>query len=235
LLTGLGPPAALAPLAPLAQNTPLDRGAAPDGHAAAGPSGARAPSGPQPTLPAGLAHPAGTTDLAADQDLQEEILVPPDVSQAARPPEAHREVRSASVAPAGRARRLFLVVGSAVLLLALAVGWFLYQKREQWFPNSRTQEPAPAPAPNPIPRATKLHNMGKVALALAQLSRVPPGDPHYKEAQALIAAWQAEQAALPPDTINQDSMPTGSIPAPTQGDAQVTQPEVEITTPPTEH
>jgi hypothetical protein len=30
-------------------------------------------------------------------------------------------------------------------------------------------------------------------------------------------------------------MPTGSIPAPTQGDALVTQPEVEITTPPTEH
>jgi len=46
---------------------------------------------------------------------------------------------------------------------------------------------------------------------------------------------QAEQAALPEDTINQDSMPTGSIPAPTQGDALVTQPEVEITTPPTEH
>ena len=54
---------------------------------------------------------------------------------------------------------------------------------------------------------------------------------------------RAEQAALPEDTINQDSMPTGSIPAPTQGDAQgqaegqaqVTQPEVEVTNPPTEH
>jgi hypothetical protein len=43
------------------------------------------------------------------------------------------------------------------------------------------------------------------------------------------------QAELPEDTINQDSMPTGSIPAPTQGDALVTQPEVEVTTPPTEH
>jgi len=43
---------------------------------------------------------------------------------------------------------------------------------------------------------------------------------------------QAEQAALPEDTINPDSMPTGSIPAPTQGDAVVTQPEVEVTTPP---
>jgi tetratricopeptide (TPR) repeat protein len=185
LLTGLGPLAA--------GTSPLDRGTV-DDRAAASPSGARAPSGPQPTLPADLAHPAGTADLAADPDLQEEILVPPDVSEATRPPEAHREVRSASVAPPGRARRLFLLVGSAVLMLALFVGWFLYQKREQWFPNSRTQEPAPAPAPNPIPRAIKLHDMGRVALALAQLSQVPPGNPYYKEAQARIAAWQAEQA-----------------------------------------
>jgi hypothetical protein len=53
-------------------------------------------------------------------------------------------------------------------------------------------------------------------------------------ATVVEAARQAEQAALPEDTINQDSMPTGSIPAPTQGDALVTQPEVEVTTPPTE-
>ncbi|HXO28274.1 MAG TPA: hypothetical protein VOA80_13075 [Thermoanaerobaculia bacterium] len=203
LLTGLGS---------LAATSPLDRGAVVEDHAAAGPSGARAPSGPQPTLPAGLAHGAGTADLAADQDLQEEILVPPDVSQAARPPEVHREVRSASVAHPGRARRLFLVVGSAVLLLVGAVGWFLYQNREQWFPNSRTQEPAPAPAPNPIPRATKLHDMGRVALALAQLSRVPPGHPYYKEAQARIAAWQAEQAQGAPPAGGAAGSAPGSAP-----------------------
>jgi tetratricopeptide (TPR) repeat protein len=197
---------------PLAATSALDRGAAPDDHAASSASGARAPSGPLPTLSAGLAPAAGMTDLAADENLQEEILVPPDVSQAARPPEAHREVRSASVAHAGRARRLFLVVGSAVLLLVLAVGWFLYQKREQWFPNSRTQEPAPAPTPNPIPRAAKLHDKGKVALALAQLSRVPPGDPHYKEAQALIATWQAEQAQGAPAAGGATSPAPGSPP-----------------------
>ena len=203
LLTGLGP---------LAATSALDRGAAPDDHAASSASGARGPSGPLPTSSAGPAPAAGTTDPAADEDLQEEILVPPDVSQAARPPEAHREVRSASVAHAGRARRLFLVVGSAVLLLVLAVGWFLYQKREQWFPNSRTQEPAPAPTPNPIPRATKLHDKGKVALALAQLSRVPPGDPHYKEAQALIATWQAEHAQGAPGAGGATSPAPGSPP-----------------------
>jgi len=53
-------------------------------------------------------------------------------------------------------------------------------------------------------------------------------------AAVVEAPSQPEQAALPPDTINADSMPTGSIPAPTQGDALVTQPEVEITTAPTE-
>jgi hypothetical protein len=44
------------------------------------------------------------------------------------------------------------------------------------------------------------------------------------------APRQAEQAAL--DTPEEDSMPTGSIPAPeSQGRAVVTHPEVEITTP----
>ena len=53
-------------------------------------------------------------------------------------------------------------------------------------------------------------------------------------AAVVEAPSQPEQAALPQDTVNADSMPTGSIPAPTQADALVTQPEVEITTAPTE-
>lgn len=138
---------------------------------------------------------APAEDLGLEADLQEEILVPPDIEKAAARGERH-EVRSASVGDhEGRARRLFVVVGGCVLFLVLAVGWFLYQKREAWFPNSRTEEPAQAPAPNPIPRATKLHNSGKVAIALTQLRRIAPGDPHYKEAQALIAKWQDEEAA----------------------------------------
>jgi hypothetical protein len=48
------------------------------------------------------------------------------------------------------------------------------------------------------------------------------------------APRQAEQAAL--DTPEEDSMPTGSIPAPeSQSRAVVTHPEVEITTPSTEN
>ena len=53
-------------------------------------------------------------------------------------------------------------------------------------------------------------------------------------ATAVEAPRHAEQAAL--DTPEQDSMPTGSIPAPeSQGRALVTHPQVEITTPSTDH
>lgn len=145
-------------------------------------------------LPAHLA--AGATSLPADAELKEEILVPPDVGARASGTAAGSAAASGATPGAGRreggARRMFLVVGSAVLLLVLAVGWFIYQKREQWFPNSRTVEPAQPAGPNPIPRAVKLHDAGRAAVALTQLRRVPPGDPHYKEAQALIAKWQDE-------------------------------------------
>jgi tetratricopeptide (TPR) repeat protein len=153
------------------------------------------PMAPIPPLPPDLVRAAGSPDQPLDRDLREEILVPPDLGKTgAHPPEARREARSASAGHTGRARQLFLVVGSAVLLLVLAVGWFVYQNWGQWFPNSRTEEPAQAPAPNPIPRATKLHDSGKVAMALMQLGRVAPGEPHYKEAQGLIARWQDEQS-----------------------------------------
>jgi hypothetical protein len=60
-------------------------------------------------------------------------------------------------------------------------------------------------------------------------------EPAQIETTTAAVVEAPRQAELPEDTINQDSMPTGSIPAPRQGDALVTQPEVEITTPPTEH
>jgi hypothetical protein len=48
---------------------------------------------------------------------------------------------------------------------------------------------------------------------------------------------QAAQAALAQETLDGDSMPTGSVPASAASDgrALVIHPEVEITTPPTEH
>ena len=41
----------------------------------------------------------------------------------------------------------------------------------------------------------QLHKEGKRAIAIAQLKRVPPASPYYEEAQALIAQWEAEEAA----------------------------------------
>jgi tetratricopeptide (TPR) repeat protein len=129
----------------------------------------------------------------ADGELQEEILVPPDLGDSPRS-EPRRDVRGTS--RGGSGKRMFFVVGSAVMLLILAVGWFLYQKHEQWFPNS--QETTPQPTNDALIRAKRFHDTGKVAIALSQLRRLPPSDPHYKEAQALIAQW--EQASGPPGT-----------------------------------
>ncbi len=181
---------------------------APGGATAVGAGGGGGFSGPGGLASPGAGAGGGTAGAAGlEADLQEEILVPPDIEKGAgRAGEARHEERSASAgAHEGRARRLFVVVGGCVLFLILVVGWFLYQKRETWFPNSRTEEPAQPPAPNPIPRATKLHNTGKVGTALTQLRHVAPGDPHYKEAQALIAKWQEEQtqgAAAPESGAN---------------------------------
>jgi tetratricopeptide (TPR) repeat protein len=174
---------------------------------------------PQPSAAVGyaggsLASP-GSSAQALDADLQEEILVPPEVQDGARAAEPRREVRAMSVpAGEGRARHLFMMIGSAVLLLALAVGWYIYLNREQWFPNSHAEEPAAPAAPNPIPRAAKLHAAGKVAVALAQLRRIAPNDPHYKEAQDLIAQWQKADAQAGAATAAGGASAAAALPTP---------------------
>jgi hypothetical protein len=81
--------------------------------------------------------------------------------------------------------------------------------------------------------------------ALAEPAEAAPEAPETKAAAveepakietttAAEAPRQAEQAAA--QTLEPDTMPTGSIPAPeSQGRAQVTHPEVEVTTPSTEN
>jgi hypothetical protein len=66
-------------------------------------------------------------------------------------------------------------------------------------------------------------------------SRIETTDATIVEAPPQDA--QAAQAALAQETLDQDSMPTGSVPASAESDgrALVIHPEVEITTPPTEH
>jgi tetratricopeptide (TPR) repeat protein len=148
-----------------------------------------------------LAAPAPSArKTAAPHDLKEEILVPPEPPGEAAPVE-----RWPLKAPAGtgrrdkgRARRLFLLVGGAVLLLALAGAFYFFQNRDQIFPNSKEETPAPAPsakaASDPISRAERLYKAGRVTTAVSQLKRIPANDPHYAKAQALIAQWGGAQA-----------------------------------------
>jgi len=156
-------------------------------------------------------------------DLQQEILVPPEPFEMAAPAE-QRPVKKRSGGAArdsGRARRLFLLVGGAVLLLALAGAWFLLQHREQLFPNSQEAEatPPPAaakPATDPISRAERLHKAGRTTTAVSQLKRIPPNDPHYAKAQALIAQWTGGTAPGAPGAAGAAATPgtaTGVVPA----------------------
>ncbi len=163
-----------------------------DAAPAAAPKGARAPA-PAPA-------PAGpSVKAAARPDLKEEILVPPE------PPgqenAAAKPARKTAAVPrkGNRPRRLFLLVGGAVLLLALAGAWVFLKNRENLFPNSQeTETPAPAPSAkkaDPIGHAQQLHKQGKTQIALSQLKRIPQSDPHYAQAQQLIAEWSSGAAA----------------------------------------
>ena len=107
----------------------------------------------------------------------------------------------------GRARRLFLLVGGAVLLLALAGAWFLLQNRERLFPNSQESGShasggdREAGERTPSARAERLHKAGRTTTALSQLKRIPPNDPHYAKAQALIAQWSGGTAPGDPAAV----------------------------------
>jgi tetratricopeptide (TPR) repeat protein len=128
---------------------------------------------------------------AAGRDLKEEILVPPEPPDEAQPERRPARKTAAARRDPGRARRLFLLVGGLVLLVALAITWLLSNKWSQFFPNSQpevTATPA-AVSGDPIARAQRLNKAGKTAIALNQLRRIPSTDPHYAEAQKLIAQW----------------------------------------------
>jgi tetratricopeptide (TPR) repeat protein len=150
------------------------------------------------------APPPVLTPLPSYQDderaglLKEEILVPPDLGEGGRAPEKTAR-RSMTAVRASNPRKTFLYVGTGVLVLVLAVAFYLYQNKDRFWPNSDTDEAvAPAPAAeDPIARATGLHEQGKTPIAIRQLERIAEGDPRYGEAQKLIAEWQGGAAAAP--------------------------------------
>ena len=135
--------------------------------------------------------PPGVRPTAARARLSEEILVPPD-------PTAVRGERRAAAPGSGRSAKRrpgsskrFLWIGGAVLALALVAGWFVATRWRTLFPNSRPTEAPAVAVVDPIARAKQLQAEGKTALAIPQLRRIPPQDPHYAQAQSLISQWEA--------------------------------------------
>ena len=176
--------------------------------------------------------PAGLRDMPApallplpselglgDHDpLKEEILVPPDPSEqasaASRKP-ARKAGKAAGPRGDGRARRLFVLVGGAVLLLAVAAGAYVFLNKDTLFPNSAEETvatPSPGLANDPISRAQRLHKAGKTAIALNQLRRIPSTDPQYPEAQKLMAEWGGGGEAAAPAAAVPVAVP-GAAPA----------------------
>jgi len=123
-------------------------------------------------------------------ELKEEILVPPEPGEEAKV--ADRRPAKVAAVRERRSGKLFAVVGSLVLAAVLGGGWFVWQNRDRFFPNSHPDETAvPAPANDPFVRASALHKEGKTASAISQLRRLPASDPRYQQAQDLIKQWQA--------------------------------------------
>ena len=86
-----------------------------------------------------------------------------------------------------------MLIGAAVLVLVLAIGWFVYSKWDRFFPGSAPaeQEAAAQPQVDPIERARELHEAGNTAMAINVLRRLAPGNDQYAEALALISMWEA--------------------------------------------
>ena len=145
----------------------------------------------------------GVTPIPALEDLpvadglgDEDPLAAEEPIDLAPQPDADIPFRPSSDAAARPSRaaggkRKFLMIGAVVLLAVLAIGWYLYSRRDQVFPNSETEQAAvPVERTDPLTKATQLHEAGNTALAVAQLRRLAPDHPQYAQAQTLIAQWE---------------------------------------------
>ena len=156
---------------------------------------------------------SGGGETASSEPLKQEILVPPAPGEKPDPSggvaSAYDDAASGTpvVAPrrvaagARSGRRSFLLIGGLVLVLVAVAAWFVLQNKERFFPNSTTDEAAATAAvsegQSTLERAKALHEKGNTGMALAQLKRIRPDQPEYKEAQALISSWQEPAAPAP--------------------------------------
>ncbi len=136
-----------------------------------------------------------------DGTLQEEILVPPPppagrpVARPAvirKPATAAHAGRAAAPANRGRPNSRFLLVGGGALALLLLVGAFAWINKGSLFPNSKPTPADRKSTTDSVDRARKLHDEGKVEVAIRQLRLIKPENPRYAEAQELLATWEAE-------------------------------------------
>ena len=156
------------------------------------------------------------------EPLKEEILVPPAPGEERRPSDAggvasaYDDSAEPTIAPrrvaagARSGRRMFLLIGGAVLVLVAVAAWFVLDNKERFFPNSTTDEAAQAAteeAQGAIERAKVLHEKGSTGMALAQLKRIRPDQPEYQEAQELIASWQAPEKPEAPEAAQPSVSP----------------------------
>ncbi len=161
---------------------------------------------PQPVEEAGAPSAGFEVEETYDgEEGGEDLFTAPDIVPAA----AELEPPPPPEAPDTRKkpRQTFLIVGSIVLVLVIGGGWYLMNSWDSLFPNSDISQGEPAPQRiDPIARAKKLHEQGKTSIAIAQLRRLPPGDPHYAEGQALVAQWESAETGAEPEGPNEEEM-----------------------------
>ena len=150
-----------------------------------------------------------------------EIMVPPAPGEAPRRA-APAEPRPEPSAKAAGSRRNHLVAAVAILVVAGAVGGFLWFRSGSLFPNTDVPADSGAPPPetNPIERATQLFDEGRTGVAIAQLKRIPPSSPFYEEAQALLSRWETSEPMAGPDpaeTARREGLVTTADAAFTEG------------------
>lgn len=154
---------------------------------------------PEPEMPLEDEAPMTPAGFDLDETFEseegdEDLFASPDIVPAAAEFEVPETAMPPAPAAKKRPRQTFFLVGSLVLVLVVAGGWFLRDSWDSLFPNSSSAQGAPTPQRiDPIARARKLHEQGKTAIAIAQLRRLPPGDPHYAEGQALVAQWETAE------------------------------------------
>ena len=130
-------------------------------------------------------------DTAPEPVLDADLTPTPSIPRP-RPDDIAPDLAEPPPKPAPR-KRSFALIGTAVLILVLAIGWFVYSKWDQFFPASGPEDDAAGvqQAADPIERARDLHEAGNTAMAINILRRLPPSNDQYAEAQALIANWEA--------------------------------------------